>query len=94
MMWLPQARRFIWGRHGQAWPPVPPVHGPRGSGVEAAEVSQACQDSIPPISGPAHRFSFGDRDNDPNGMMRDVAKKLTDQDIESALKVYGGASLI
>ncbi|MGL5502423.1 MAG: c-type cytochrome, partial [Aeromonas veronii] len=30
------------------------------------------------------------RDNDPNGMMRDVAKKLTDQDIEALSKYVAG----
>ena len=31
-------------------------------------------------------FRSANHDNDPNGMMRDMAKKLTDQDIEALSK--------
>ncbi|QJR80989.1 cytochrome c4 [Alteromonas pelagimontana] len=57
-------------------------HGPNGNGMDLA--------GFPDISGqhPAYvaaqlkAFRAGDRNNDMNGMMRDIAKKLTDNDIE------------
>ena len=57
-------------------------HGPRGVGHSLAK--------FPRISGqhPAYtktqlqKFRSGERANDPNGMMRDVAAKLTDAEIE------------
>lgn len=57
-------------------------HGPRGSGMDLA--------AFPLLSGQHKEYTVeqlkafrdGDRDNDPNGMMRDIAVKLTDRDIE------------
>ena len=63
-------------------------HGPRGF-RRAGEVPQPVGAASRLYQGPAHRLPFGDRDNDPNGMMRDVAKKLTDQDIEALSKWRG-----
>lgn len=57
-------------------------HGPKGNGMGLA--------AFPDISGqyPAYlesqlkKFRSGERDNDPNGMMRGVAAKMTDEEIK------------
>ena len=68
-------------------------HGPRGSGVEQAKYPSLSGQHPAYIKAQLTAFRSATRDNDPNGMMRDVAKKLTDQDIE-ALSSMWGASLI
>ncbi|MGQ4277331.1 c-type cytochrome [Pseudidiomarina sp. E22-M8] len=65
-------------------------HGPRGDGMALAV--------FPDISGqyPAYlktqleKFRSGERANDMNGMMRDVAAKLTDKDIELLSQYMSG----
>ncbi|CAB0150812.1 Cytochrome c4 [Pseudidiomarina piscicola] len=65
-------------------------HGPRGDGMGLA--------NFPDISGqhPAYlktqleMFRSGERGNDMNGMMRDVASKLTDKDIEILSQYISG----
>lgn len=65
-------------------------HGPRGNG--------SAQSGFPDISGqhPAYikaqleMFRSGDRNNDLNGMMRDIAVKLTDEDIEILSQYLAG----
>ncbi|MGM0525899.1 MAG: c-type cytochrome [Pseudomonadota bacterium] len=65
-------------------------HGPRGNGMGLA--------AFPDISGqyPAYvisqleMFRSGERANDPNGMMRGVAEKMTDEEIELLSKYLHG----
>ena len=65
-------------------------HGPRGVGHSLAK--------YPRISGqhPAYtkaqllKFRSGERANDPNGMMRDIAAKLSDTEIELLAQYLGG----
>lgn len=65
-------------------------HGPRGAGMGLA--------AFPDISGqyPAYTesqlkmFRSGERANDPNGMMRGVAEKMTDEEIELLSKYLHG----
>lgn len=65
-------------------------HGPRGDGMGLA--------SFPDISGQhaaytidqLKQFRSGQRANDPNGMMRDVAAKLSDADMEVLAKYLQG----
>lgn len=42
------------------------------------------------IKAQLEKFRSGDRANDLNGMMRDIAKRLTDEDIEILSKYLGG----
>lgn len=65
-------------------------HGPRGSGVEQAKYPNLSGQHPAYIKAQLTAFRAGTRDNDPNGMMRDVAKKLTDQDIEALSKYVAG----
>lgn len=65
-------------------------HGPRGEGMNLA--------GFPKISGQHHEylktqleeFREGKRKNDPNGMMRDIAKQLTNEDIQALSNYLGG----
>jgi cytochrome c553 len=65
-------------------------HGPRGDGMGLA--------NFPDISGQhatytidqLKQFRSGQRANDPNGMMRDVAAKLTDADMDVLAKYLQG----
>ncbi|WP_167386747.1 c-type cytochrome [Aeromonas cavernicola] len=65
-------------------------HGPRGSGVEQAKYPNLAGQHPAYIKDQLTKFRAGARDNDPNSMMRDVAKKLTDQDIEVLAKYVAG----
>ena len=65
-------------------------HGPRGSGVEQAKYPSLSGQHPAYIKAQLTAFRSATRDNDPNGMMRDVAKKLTDQDIEALSKYVAG----
>lgn len=42
------------------------------------------------IKAQLEKFRDGDRGNDMNAMMRDIAKKMTDEDIEVLSKYVGG----
>ncbi|WP_116474679.1 c-type cytochrome [Zobellella maritima] len=57
-------------------------HGPRGEGLESAKFPRISGQHPAYVAAQLKAFRAGERDNDPNGMMRDIAKKLTDQDIE------------
>ena len=65
-------------------------HGPRGNGTSLS--------GFPDISGQhaeytkmqLEAFRSGKRNNDLNGMMRDIAKRLTDEDIEVLSKYMAG----
>ncbi len=46
------------------------------------------------IKAQLEKFRDGSRNNDMNAMMRDVAKKLTDADIDTLSKYVGGFTLI
>ncbi len=65
-------------------------HGPRGSGVEQAKYPSLSGQHPAYIKAQLTAFRAAARDNDPNSMMRDVAKKLTDQDIEVLSKYVAG----
>lgn len=65
-------------------------HGPRGNGTSLS--------GFPKISGQhaeynklqLTKFKSGERNNDLNGMMHDIAKKLTDAEIDALSKYVGG----
>ncbi|MFD1008546.1 MULTISPECIES: c-type cytochrome [Oceanisphaera] len=65
-------------------------HGPRGAGLEAAQFPSLAGQYPKYIAEQLHLFRSGERNNDPNGMMRSVAAKLTDQDIEVLSKYVSG----
>ena len=57
-------------------------HGPRGEGLESAKFPSLTGQHPKYIADQLYLFRSGERNNDPNGMMRSIAAKLTDQDIE------------
>jgi cytochrome c553 len=65
-------------------------HGPRGVGHSLANFPKISFQHAAYIKTQLESFRNGSRANDMNGMMRDVAKKLTDEDIEILSKYLGG----
>ncbi|MCL1038763.1 cytochrome c4 [Shewanella submarina] len=62
-------------------------HGPSGLGMELAGFPMVSGQHVNYIKIQLNKFRDGTRNNDLNGMMSDVSKKLSDADIE-ALAVY------
>lgn len=65
-------------------------HGPRGNGTSLAKFPKISFQHPEYIKSQLVKFSDGTRNNDLNGMMQDIAKKLTDKDIEVLSKYLGG----
>lgn len=65
-------------------------HGPRGNGMGLANFPDISGQHAAYIKAQLEGFRSGQRTNDLNGMMRDIAKKLTDNDIEVLSKYLGG----
>ncbi len=65
-------------------------HGPRGNGTELSGFPKISGQHAEYIKAQLEKFRDGDRNNDMNAMMRDVAKKLTDADIDTLSKYVGG----
>ncbi len=65
-------------------------HGPRGVGHSLAGFPKISYQHAAYIKAQLEAFRSGARANDMNGMMRDVAKKLTDEDIEMLSQYLGG----
>lgn len=57
-------------------------HGPRGNGLELAKFPKISSQHPAYIKAQLEKFRGKNRANDPNGMMSDVASKLSDADIE------------
>ncbi|MDP4490542.1 MULTISPECIES: c-type cytochrome [Pseudoalteromonas] len=65
-------------------------HGPRGNGTSLAKFPKVSFQHPEYIKSQLEKFRDGTRNNDMNGMMRDIAQKLTDKDIEVLSKYLGG----
>ncbi|AWB66633.1 cytochrome c4 [Saccharobesus litoralis] len=65
-------------------------HGPRGNGMGLAGFPKISFQHADYVAAQLKAFRDGSRDNDLNGMMRDVAAKLSDKDIETLSKYVGG----
>ena len=65
-------------------------HGPRGTGMQLAGFPQISFQHATYTKLSLEKFRAGTRNNDKNGMMRDIAAKLTDKDIEILSKYLGG----
>lgn len=65
-------------------------HGPRGNGMELANFPDISGQHAAYIKSQLEAFRSGQRNNDLNGMMQDIAKKLSDDDIEILSKYLGG----
>lgn len=58
-------------------------HGPNGSGVPAANWPKLASQYSAYVETQLHAFAKGERANDPNGMMRDIASKMTEEEIKA-----------
>ncbi len=65
-------------------------HGPRGFGTELSGFPKISGQHADYVKLQLHKFRNETRVNDLNGMMVDIAKKLTDDDIEVLSKYVGG----
>lgn len=65
-------------------------HGPRGNGMGLAKFPDISGQHTDYIKSQLEQFRSGQRANDPNGMMRDIAKKLTDEDIKILSQYIAG----
>ena len=65
-------------------------HGPRGNGSSLAKFPKISFQHPEYIKSQLEQFRDGTRNNDLNGVMQDIAKKLTDKDIETLSKYLGG----
>jgi len=65
-------------------------HGPRGNGSSLAKFPKISFQHPGYIKSQLEKFRDGTRHNDLNGMMGDIAKKLTDKDIEVLSQYLGG----
>ena len=69
-------------------------HGPKGNGMGLANFPKISDQHAAYIKSQLEAFRSGDRANDLNGMMRDIAAKLTDKDIDILSKYLGRLALI
>jgi cytochrome c553 len=58
-------------------------HGPNGNGMPAAKWPKISSQYSTYVEAQLHAFAKGERANDPNGMMRDVASKMSDAEIKA-----------
>ncbi|MCC2616910.1 cytochrome c4 [Aestuariibacter halophilus] len=65
-------------------------HGPRGNGMALADFPDISGQHPTYLKAQLEAFRSGQRANDLNGMMRDIAMKLSDEDIEILSKYLGG----
>ncbi|WKE65450.1 c-type cytochrome [Gallaecimonas kandeliae] len=83
-------RLFMGGDLERGIPACTACHGPRGDGHSLARFPDISGQHPEYIKTQLERFRAGQRANDPNGMMRQVAAKLTDQDIDILSKYLAG----
>ncbi|MGB1311895.1 MAG: c-type cytochrome [Leucothrix sp.] len=65
-------------------------HGPTGSGVDSAKFPMLAGQHSKYIAAQLKAFRSGERANDMNQMMRDVAKRMSDTDIEKVAGYISG----
>ncbi|EGU32341.1 c-type cytochrome [Vibrio scophthalmi] len=65
-------------------------HGPRGNGTELSGFPKISGQQPDYIKAQLMKFRDGTRENDMNAMMRDIAQKLTDEDIDTLSNYMGG----
>jgi len=65
-------------------------HGPTGAGVPAAKWPALSGQYSKYIEAQLNAFADGSRDNDPNSMMRDIARKMTKDEIKAVSAYVSG----
>jgi len=84
------SRLFQGGDEQRNIPACAACHGPRGNGMGLAKFPDISGQYTTYIKSQLENFRDDKRANDPNGMMRDLAKNLTDQDIDLLSKYVAG----
>lgn len=83
-------RLFQGGDEQRNIPACAACHGPRGNGMGLAKFPDISGQQSAYIKAQLEYFRDDKRNNDPNGMMRDVSKNLTDRDIDILSKYVAG----
>jgi cytochrome c553 len=65
-------------------------HGPRGNGTELSGFPKISGQHADYVKAQLEKFRAGDRNNDLNEMMQDIAKKMSDAEIDAISKYVGG----
>jgi cytochrome c553 len=65
-------------------------HGPNGSGMSAAKWPALSGQYSAYVEAQLKMFAAGDRNNDPNGMMRDIASRMTAEEIKAVSAYVSG----
>ncbi|HET8807934.1 MAG TPA: c-type cytochrome [Methylophaga sp.] len=65
-------------------------HGPNGKGIPSAKWPMLSSQYSKYIESQLYKFAKGERANDPNGMMRDIAKRMTDEEIKAVSAYVSG----
>lgn len=65
-------------------------HGPTGKGIPSAKWPRLASQYSKYIESQLHKFAKGERANDPNGMMRDIAKKMTAEEMKAVSAYVSG----
>lgn len=81
---------YSFGDGERGIPACTACHGPRGTGMQLAGFPQISSQHAAYTKSSLEKFRDGTRSNDKNGMMRDIARKLTDKDIEILSRYLGG----
>lgn len=81
---------YVSGDASRGIPGCAACHGPRGTGQGAAGFPAISYQHSEYTKIQLEKFRNGQRGNDKNGMMSDIAKKLSDKDIEILSKYLGG----
>ena len=81
---------YTTGDASRGIPACTACHGPTGSGMALAGFPQISSQHAAYTKLSLEKFRSGDRANDKNAMMSDIAKKLTDKDIEILSQYLGG----
>ncbi|MCB2425936.1 c-type cytochrome [Methylophaga pinxianii] len=88
---LEQGKQIYRGGNSQSGVPAcMACHGPNGSGMPAAKWPKLSAQYRAYTEAQLHAFAKGERHNDPNGMMRDIASKLTDEEIKAVSAYVSG----
>lgn len=65
-------------------------HGPRGNGTSLSGFPKISGQHADYVKAQLQKFASADRNNDLNGMMHDIAKKLTEDEMDVLAKYVGG----
>jgi cytochrome c553 len=84
--------RRLWqgGVPGQGLPACAACHGPAGLGNAAAVFPRLSYQHPQYVANQLRAYRTGERNNDPSGMMRDIASRMTDEQIEAVAEYAAG----